>query len=62
MRKESAMRIRMVRTRNFTPPCDRRLTVKYLADREYTVKRDWGAAMVKDGDAKRVVEPRRRPD
>lgn len=59
-RKDPEMRIRMIRTRNFTPPTDRRLTVKYLVDQEYSVKRAWGEEMVRDGDAKKVTEPHRR--
>jgi hypothetical protein len=51
---EAMMRIKMLRTRNFTMPEDRRVTTKYLADQEYTVKRNHGAAMVTDGDAKEV--------
>lgn len=49
---EATMRIKMMRTRNYTPPADRRQTTKYLEAQEYTVKREWGAAMVADGDAK----------
>lgn len=48
------MRIKMLKTRNFTMPEDRRVTTKYLADQEYTVKRNHGEAMVTDGDAKEV--------
>lgn len=51
---EPIMRIKMLRTRNFTMPEDRRVTTKYLADQEYTVKRNHGEAMVSDGDAKEV--------
>ena len=56
---EATMRIKMLRTRNFTMPEDRRLTTKYLVDQEYTVKRNHGAEMVTDGDAKEVRPPRR---
>lgn len=59
--KESAMRIRLYRTRSFTPPEERRITVKYLAGEEYTVKRTWGEAMVADGDAQEVDPPKREP-
>ena len=53
------MRIKLKRTRNFTPPEERRITVKYREGEEYTVKRTWGEAMVKDGDAVEVKEHRK---
>ena len=53
------MRILMLKTRNYTPPADRRVTVKFLAGEEHTVKRDWALEMIKDGDAKRAPAPRR---
>lgn len=53
------MRILMLKTRNYTPPSDRRLTVKYLEGEEYTVRRDWGLEMIADGDAKKAPAPRR---
>lgn len=56
-----AMRLRFSRTRNFTPPEDRRITVKYRADQEYTVKREWGEAMVSDGDGIEIDPPARDP-
>ena len=56
---EATMRIKMLRTRNYTPAEDRRTTTKFLEGQEYTVKRDWGAAMVADGDAKAVRAPKR---
>lgn len=55
------MRVKMLRTRNYTPADDRRQTTKYREGGEYTVKREWGAAMVADGDAKEVRAPRRDP-
>lgn len=58
---EATMRIKMLRTRNFTPAEERRITVKYVRNEEYTVKRQWGAAMVKDGDAKEV-RAHRKPE
>lgn len=56
---EANVRIKMLRTRNFTMPEDRRVTTKYLADQEYTVKRNHGEAMVEAGDAKEVRAPRK---
>lgn len=53
------MRIVMLRTRNFTPPEDRRISIKYREGCGYTVRRAWGAAMVADGDAREVRPPRR---
>lgn len=55
------MRIKMIRTRTFVPPEERRIGVKFLEGQEYTVKRAWGAAIVADGDAKEVRAPRRAP-
>lgn len=60
--EEITVRIKMLRTRNFTPPEERRITVKYLADWEYTVKRAHGEAMAADGDATEIPAPARRPD
>lgn len=57
--QEPNMRISMLNTRNWTPPEDRRQTTKYLAGSDYTVKRSWGRAMVKDGDAVEVPAPPR---
>lgn len=59
--KEAIMRIKMLKTRSFTPPEERRITVKYIRNEEYTVKRDWGRAMIKDGDAEEVKAPARDP-
>lgn len=55
------MRISMVRTRNYVPTEDRRITVKFVSGQDYTVKRSWGAAMVGDGSAVEI-EPPPRPD
>lgn len=60
--KEATMRIKMLKTRNFTPAEERRITVKYVRTQEYTVKREWGEAMVKDGDAEEVDPPARELD
>jgi hypothetical protein len=57
--KEPDMRVKMLRTRNYTPPSDRRQTTKFLAGQEYTVKREWGDEMVRDGDADEVKAPRK---
>lgn len=56
---EATMRIKMKATHNFTPAEERRITVKYLEGQEYTVKREWGRAMVKDGVASEVKAPAR---
>lgn len=56
------MRVKMLKARSFIPPEERRISVKYLKDGEYTVKREWGEAMVKDGDAKEVKAPPRQKD
>lgn len=56
------MRIAMQRKRLFTPPEDRRLTVRYDAGGEFTVKRAWGDAMVSAGDAEEVPAPPRESD
>jgi len=55
------MRVKMLKTRNYTPPEDRRITVNYRAGEEHTVKREWGAAMVADGDAEEAEAPARDP-
>lgn len=56
---EAKMWIEMLRDRNFTPPGDRRITVKYREGRSYPVKRAWGEAMVADGDAKEARAPKK---
>lgn len=56
---EATMRIKMRKTKNFIVPEDRRLTVKYLDGQEYTVKRAWGRAMVRAGEAREVKAPAR---
>lgn len=53
------MRVKMMKTRNWIPPEERRITVKYRARQEYTVKREWGEAMIADGDAREVGAPKR---
>lgn len=53
------MRVLFSRDRDFTPPEDRRMTVAYKGDREYTVKRAWGEAMVAAGDCVEVSAPPR---
>lgn len=55
------MRLRFSDTVNFVPPEDRRITVKFRAGQEYTVKREWAAAIVADGDAVEVDPPQRDP-
>lgn len=53
------MRIRVLRDRIFVPPEDRRTSVAYKAGMELTVKREWGAALVADGDAEEITPPKR---
>lgn len=53
------MRVKMLRTRNYTPREERRITVKYKGGHDYTVKRTWGEDMVRDGDAEELVAPPR---
>lgn len=53
------MRIRVLRDRMFTPPGQRRITVAYKTGQELTVKREWGDALVEDGDAVEVDTPAR---
>lgn len=55
------MRIRMLRTRNYIPKDERRITVKHRAGQEYTIKREWGDDMVAAGDAFEVEAPARDP-
>lgn len=54
---EATMRIHMKATHNFTPSDERRITVKYIGGEEYTVRRSWGAEMVKAGVASEVKAP-----
>ena len=49
------MRITMTKNRFWTPPEDRRQSFDYLAGKAYTVKREWGEAMVAEGVAKEVA-------
>lgn len=60
--EEITVRIRMLKTRNFIVPEDRRVTVKYLRGEAYTVKRAHGEALVKDGDAEEAEAPARAAD
>lgn len=53
------MRVEMLKTRNYTPPEERRMTVKYREKQEYTVKREWGEALVADGDAREIGAPKK---
>jgi hypothetical protein len=46
------MRIRILRDRNFRP--NNQMTVAYKAGTECTVKREWGDALVADGDAEEI--------
>lgn len=57
--KESAVRIEMLATHTFVPPEERRISVKYLQGKEYTVKTAWGQAMVDQKVAKKVKAPSR---
>lgn len=56
------MRIKLLRDRDFTPKDERRITVAYKDGGEYTVKREWGEAMVADGDAEEIDAPSREPE
>jgi hypothetical protein len=56
------MRILMKRTRNFVTPEDRRVTIKYRADGEYTVRREHGEEMVEAGEAVEIEAPARVDD
>ncbi len=56
------MRIRMLRTRDWTPPGDRRVTFRYQLGGEYTVRRCWGVALVAAGDAEEIPAPVRLSD
>ncbi len=56
------MRIRMLRTRDWTPPDDRRVTFRYRRGAEYTVRRSWGSALVAAGDAEEIPAPARLSD
>lgn len=51
------MRIRMKKTRNWTMPSDRRVTIKYLEGKAYSIKRAWGLQLVEAGDAEEVPAP-----
>lgn len=56
------MRVRILRDRDLTPSEERRITVAYRQGMELTVKRDWGEAMVADGDAEEIEAPAREAD
>ncbi len=58
-RKENDMRIVMKETHNFQPKNAGRITVKYIGGEEYTVKREWGALMVRRGVATEIKAPPR---
>lgn len=60
--EEATMRVKMTRTTNFVPADERRITVKYLADGEYTVRRSWGERLIADGDAVEIDAPAREDD
>ena len=57
------MRIRILRDRLFTPPNTvPRISVRYPAGLETTVKREWGDRLVADGDAEEVQGHHRSED
>lgn len=51
------MRIRVKRDRDYTPPDNRMMTVAFRRDQETTTKREWGDALVADGDAEEIESP-----
>lgn len=53
------MRITMLRRARFHPPEAPDTTIVYKANCAYTVKRDWGDALVAAGDAVEVPVPAR---
>jgi hypothetical protein len=53
------MRIRMLKTRNWTVPSDRRVTIQYREGKGYPIKRAWGELFVAEGDAVEVATPAR---
>lgn len=55
------MRIRMLKTRLFRVPSNRRKSYEYKENRAYTVKREWGDEMVAAGEAEGVATPARAP-
>jgi len=55
------MRVRILRSRDFTPADNRRITVAYKAGYELTIKREWGEALVAEGDAEELEAPARDP-
>jgi len=57
--KEIEMRILMKETHNFQPKNAGRITVKYIGGEEYTVKREWGALMVRRRVATEIKAPPR---
>jgi hypothetical protein len=56
------MRIRVLRDRRLVPPDTRHIAVQFKKGGEHTVKREWGEALVADGDAEELGTPRRKPD
>lgn len=54
------MRILMTETHRLTPKDGLGITVKYIGGEEYTVKREWGAELVRRSVAKEVHAPRRQ--
>jgi hypothetical protein len=48
------MRIRMLKSRSFVVPEDRRVSFKYRQGCRYTVKRAWGEEMVAAGEAEEL--------
>lgn len=56
------MRIRMTKTRNWTVPSDRRVTIQYKEGKRYTVKRAWGEQLVAAGEAEEIEAGARSTD
>lgn len=56
------MRLRFLRTYNFTPMGERRKTVKYLMGHEATVKRADGEIVVAIGAAEEIDAPSRETE
>lgn len=57
---EPTMRVKFLRTRDFTPEGAPQLTLALAEGAEDTIRRVWGEALVAAGDAVEVAAPKRK--
>lgn len=53
------MWVRIIRERRFMVPNDQRVWIHYTVGLEISIKRAWGEALIRDGDAVAIPTPAR---